>query len=154
MWLSLTKIRKNFPSFRFTCSTIFPCGCLIEGLMSWTFSSSNLSWHFFAVNCVPWSQITQAHKKGGLSQNTDYHIPMYFDVLNTNPLSVWYHQPPILRHSYHKRGKLPKRIYEEHQWIEGGIRTQLIHILMYFDSLNKNTLSIRSFYPLILCKSL
>ena len=28
--------------------------------------------------------ITQAHKKSGLSQNTDYHILKYFDVLNTN----------------------------------------------------------------------
>ena len=93
-------------------------------------------------------------KKSGLSQNTDYHIPMYFDVLNTNSLPVWCHQPLIFRHSYHKRGKLQKRIYEEHQWTVEGIRTQLSHILMYFDSLNKNTLSIRSFYPLILCKSL
>ena len=45
-------------------------------------------------------------QRSGLSQNTDYHILMYFDALNTNPLSVWYHQPLILRHSYHKRGKL------------------------------------------------
>ena len=60
-------------------------------------------------------RVNKQAQKCGLSQNTDYHILMYYDVLNTNPLSVWCHQPLILRHSYHKRGKLRKRIYEEHQ---------------------------------------
>ena len=52
------------------------------------------------------AKIITGTQKSCLSQNTDYHILMYFDVLNTNPLSIWCHQPLILRHSYHKRGKL------------------------------------------------
>ena len=47
-------------------------------------------------------------KKSGLSQNTDYNIFIYSDVLNANPLSVWFHQPLILRKFSHKSGKLRK----------------------------------------------
>ena len=105
--------------------------------------------HFRPLTIRPFFFKLHRHtKKSGPSQNTEYHVLIIY-----NPLSVWCHQPLMLRHRYHKRGKLRITGFMN-QWIVDGIRTQLSHILMYFDSLNKNTLSIRSFYPLILCKLL
>ena len=82
----------------------------IPGMLNLQFDCTKKceSWFFLIYRCqyicyqLPQAKITLSHN------NTDYHILMYFDVLNTNPLFVWFNQPRILRIWYTKSGKLWK----------------------------------------------